>query len=74
MLEVPKGFYLDANGNLQTDRRKTPDRRASHRGMRQHDLRKFFRRKADLELYTKDHKTMIDEALEEFAEEHGGHV
>jgi len=74
MQEVPKGFYLDADGNLQEDRRKTPDRRRHPRGMRQHDLRKFYRRKADRELLEKDHKPMIEEALEDFVEEHGGHV
>lgn len=75
MTDVPKGFYLDVDGNLQPDRRKTPDRRrGANRGMRQHDLRKFFRRKADRELFEKDHKAMIEEALEDFAEEHGGTV
>ncbi len=73
MREIPKGFYLDADGNLQVERRKTPDRRTANRGMRKHDLRKFYRRKADRELYEKDHRA-IDEALEDFAKEHDGKI
>lgn len=39
-----------------------------------HEQRKYYRRKADIELYEKDHKTMIKEALDEFAEEHENQV
>ena len=33
----------------------------------------MFRRKADREIFAKDHKPMIDDALEEFAAEHSAH-
>lgn len=64
-----QGFYKDAAGNWQPDRRAGRDRRASFGDSKAyHEQRKFFRRKADREIYEKDHKAMIREALEEFAE------
>lgn len=68
------GFYLDAEGNWQPERRKNPDRRQPGIGGVRHEQRKFFRRKADRELYEKDHKAMIKDALDEFAEEHENRV
>lgn len=75
MSDAPKGFYIDADGNMQVDRRVGgPDRRGNTRGPRQHEQRSYFRRKADREQFEKDHKTAIREALEDFAEEHDGHL
>ena len=67
------GFYLDLEGNWQPDRRCGVERRSSE-NPRYHEQRRVFRRKADRELYERDHKPMIREALEEFAEEHDGHL
>lgn len=67
------GFYLDVEGNWQPDRRSGVDRRGQD-SPRYHEQRKVFRRKADRELYERDHKPMIREALEEFAEEHNGRI
>jgi hypothetical protein len=64
-----QGFYKDAFGNWQPDRRSGRDRRAGQVDSAVYrEQRKFFRRKADREIYEKDHKTMIREALQEFAE------
>lgn len=74
MSKKHEGFYVDASGTLQPERRKTTaDRRARLDGF-DHDRRGLFRRRADRELYETDHKVMIREALEEFAEEHDGHL
>jgi len=66
-------YFRDAAGALQVDRRRGDDRRQGETA-RQHEQRKFFRRKADRELYETDHKTMIEEALQDFADEHGGRI
>ncbi len=68
------GFYRDAAGNWQVDRRSTERRDGQSGGAWTHECRCLFRRQADRELYEKDHKRMIDEALTDFAEEHEGHV
>lgn len=74
MSKAHDSYYVDSQGNLQPDRRKTPvDRRAAGDALT-HDRRSTFRRKADRELYEKDHKIMIREALEDFAEEHDGRL
>jgi hypothetical protein len=65
------GFYRDSTGNWQPDRRSGRDRRAQQVDSAAYrEQRKFFRRKADRELYERDHKEMIREALDEFAAEH----
>ena len=65
------GFYRDTDGNWQADRRNGKDRRNYQTDSeRYRELRKFVRRKADREVYEKDHKIMIQEALDDFAEEH----
>jgi hypothetical protein len=66
------GFYLDRHGVWQKERRVTSDRRKGN-NMYNHERRKMFRRKADRELYSKDHKQMIADALDDFAAEHSGH-
>ena len=67
------GFYQDEDGNWQKDRRSGADRRGGKESA-ERELRKSFRRKAGRELYERDHKLMIKEALDDFAEEHGGHL
>ena len=66
------GFYLDRQGVWQRERRLASDRRKGN-NMYNHERRKMFRRKADRELYSKDHKQMIADALDDFAAEHSGH-
>jgi hypothetical protein len=39
-----------------------------------HERRKQFRRRADREILHHDHKEMISDALDEFAEHHHGHL
>ncbi len=73
--EVRPGYYKDANGEWQVDRRKGGDRRDLRiASAGDHERRRFFRRQADREIYQRDHKIMIDEALEDFAEQHDGHL
>ena len=68
--EVRPGYYKDEFGNWQKDRRKGgPDRRLRGGSHADHERRKFFRRKADRELFERDHRQMIEDALEDFAEE-----
>lgn len=64
------GYYRDANGVWQKDRRVTPDRRRLHHAFPHHDRRLMGRRKADLEFVERDHREMIEDALEQFAAEH----
>lgn len=73
--ESPNGFYVDRYGNLQPDRRKAPDRRKiTSSEWTTPERRRLFRRQIDREVYERDHKIAIKEALEDFAEEHGGHL
>ncbi len=71
--ETRPGYYKDQNGVWQKERRKTPDRRksANHGEFPHHDRRTHLRRKADREALERDHREMIEDALEEFAAEHG---
>lgn len=64
------GFYLDSNGVWQQDRRITPDRRRGHTTFPHHDRRLLGRRKADREFIERDHREMIEDALESFVAEH----
>lgn len=68
--ETRPGYYLDANGEWQKDRRVTPDRRRNSLTFPHHDRRLMGRRKADRDFVEKDHREMIVDALEEFAAEH----
>ncbi len=68
------GYYLDAEGNWQVDRRRSNDRRGAVRSGGDHERRTLFRRHADRELLKTDHKIMIEEALVDFAESHDGHL
>jgi hypothetical protein len=74
-VEIPEGYYQDKFGNMQPDRRAGADRRASSGALKaKHERRKMYRRKVDRELLKRDHKMMIEEALEDFAAEHDGHL
>ncbi len=75
--EIREGFYKDKYGRWQKDRRQGKDRRMTAIGESyplQHERRVMFRRKVDREVLEKDHQTMIREALDDFAEDHGGHL
>ena len=64
------GYYLDSDGVWQRDRRVTPDRRKAHMTFPHHDRRTMGRRKADREYIEREHKHMIEDALEDFVVEH----
>jgi len=73
--EQRDGQWQDATGTWHADRRTSVDRRSLQGDSEQYkERRKVFRRKMDREVYERDHKAMIREALEDFAEEHGGHL
>ncbi len=71
--EEQNGYYLDKFGNWQPDRRAGNDRRGLHGNERHPERRMMFRRKIDRELLRQDHDD-VEDALGEFAEEHGGHL
>lgn len=72
--EFRVGHYKDKYGNWHPDRRAGTDRRNTLGSEpRNHERRKMFRRKADRELLCQD-RELIDEALEDFAEKHQGHL
>lgn len=70
---VRPGYFLDALGEWQKDRRQGGDRRAAQSAAHQHERRGLLRRKADREAYWNDTRA-IEDALEEFAAGHGGHT
>ena len=75
--EIREGFYKDKYGRWQKDRRQARDRRLGVTGEAyplEHERRGMFRRRVDREILEKDHQAMIREALDDFAEEHGGHL
>lgn len=74
MSKAHQNYFVDEQGNLQPERRRSNSDRRLRIDALDHDRRRNFRRKADRELYEKDHKVMIREALEDFAEEHDGRV
>jgi len=67
--QVPEGFYRDGEGGLKHDRRKTERRRGS-RAEADSERRGFSRRAADRDFVEREHHSMIEEALSEFAAEH----
>ena len=67
------GYYLDAQGVWQTDRRTGKDRRGPRPTAPHNERRELFRRKIDREAYVDDARA-IEDALVEFAAQHGGHV
>ena len=73
--DIREGYFKDKYGRWHADRRKTEDRRAmAKKDPFEHERRRMYRRKVDRELLEKDHRAMIEDALDDFAEEHGGQV
>jgi hypothetical protein len=72
--EQREGYYRDETGQWRFDRRKTDRRRQRAQHPDARERRREFRRRADREVYERDHKQMIEEALQDFAEEHEGHL
>ncbi len=64
------GFFQDHSGEWKKERRASHDRRKRNMSFDHPDRRRSSRRQADLELAEREHKEMIEEALEEFAAEH----
>lgn len=71
--EFRPGFYRDADGNWQKDRRRGGDRRNRGGAAPPHDRRRYYRRKTDLEILAREAREEIKEALEDFAAEHDEH-
>ena len=72
--EIREGYYKDSNGQWQIDRRKAQDRRNIGKAFpMEHERRGLFRRKADREQYELD-KLAMQDALQEFADEHHGKI
>ena len=68
-------YYTDPiTGERKPERRTGVDRRSQRPSREMAERRRAFRRQADRERYETDHKRMIEEALEDFAEEHGGRL
>ena len=74
--DVHPGQYKDKYGRWQKNRRVLADRRLNGPGafQREHRRRRVARRQADRERMDVDHRDMINEALEDFASEHDGHL
>ena len=71
MADFREGHYRDKYGRWQKDRRSGKDRRAAQSAsLFEQERRNLFRRKADREAFERDHREMIEEALDDFAEEH----
>lgn len=71
---IRPGYYLDNAGEWQAERRSGKDRRKLQPDKRHDDQRLSYRRKVDREFLDREAKQAIDDALEDFAQEHGGHV
>ncbi|MFO7973762.1 MAG: hypothetical protein R6V12_03925 [Candidatus Hydrogenedentota bacterium] len=63
-------FFHPDSGEWREERRKSGDRRKCNIPFDHEERRRGFRRQADLEITEREHKQMIEEALEEFAAEH----
>ena len=68
--QIPRGFYVDAEGALRRERRRSSERRGPEGSYPGEDRRNRQRRKSDLGNIEREHHEMIEEALEEFAAEH----
>lgn len=68
--------WMDEFGKPQPERRSGVDRRDRQPNVPKEvrERRNLFRRRVDRERFETDHKQMIDDALADFAEEHGGHL
>lgn len=67
--QVPEGFYRDAEGTIKHERRKV-ERRRGPRADADTERRGISRRAADRDFVEREHHSMIEEALTEFAAEH----
>lgn len=67
---IPEGCYQDKSGEIRPDRRaKGKDRR--NRGSDfDGDRRNMMRRKSDIEFLKREHEREIEDALDDFADEH----
>jgi hypothetical protein len=65
--EQRNGYYRDRTGEWQRDRRVLQDRRSTNEQDGDQERRARGRRKADLIDVDREHKAMINEALEDFA-------
>lgn len=72
--EIRSGYYQDEAGGWHKERRSGKDRRGNLSDWKHDERRQYFRRKADQEFYDHEHKREIEDALEDFASEHGGHL
>ena len=68
------GYYKDIKGEWQPERRVGKERRAGNWWEENDPRRKLIRRLADRDFIERDHRTQIEEALEDFAAEHDGHL
>lgn len=68
--QVPRGYYVDAEGALRRDRRRSSERRDPVEAFSGEDRRNKQRRKGDRVNLDREHHEMIQDALEEFAMEH----
>jgi hypothetical protein len=68
------GFYQDRDGQWHPDRRSGKERRGGQWWEENDARRQQVRRQVDRELIERDHKRQIEEALEDFAEEHNGRL
>jgi len=69
---VPEGYYRDHHGNLHKDRRQTVENRRVSRSedTADGDRRNQLRRQCDRENLDREHHSMIEDALEDFAANH----
>ena len=67
---IPEGFYRDLDGELKPDRRKVAKERRVRTSSMDGDRRNMQRRKSDIKFAQREHEREIEEALEDFAEEH----
>ena len=71
--KVPEGYFRDTTGELKKDRRSLSlDRRGSRTSAYDGDRRNRERRKTDFANKKREADRQIEDALEVFAEEHGG--
>lgn len=67
---IPDGYYQDKQGELKPDRRKKQKDRRIRSSDFDDDRRNKMRRKSDAQFLKREHKREIEDALEEFAEDH----
>ena len=69
--QVPRGYYVDPLGALKRERRGSSERRVPAEAYRGEERRNKMRRQSDLPDLEREHDEMIEDALSEFAAEHG---